>query len=152
MESFWSLVSCSFSTSDLAFPPRFLFLRRSNLFVSQVDGYETNQCNPLEWKGPPGAQRDAARKANKILRKFWKTRADTVGRFRMILRQNELVFVRRRLDQLPIDICFSYFQTESFHSFSITRQQIFVEYSVERFSWFTNSWIKLISNKCVKKH
>lgn len=28
----------------------FLFLLRSNLLVSQANGYETNQCNPLEWK------------------------------------------------------------------------------------------------------
>lgn len=28
----------------------FLFLLQSNLLVSQANGYETNQCNPLEWK------------------------------------------------------------------------------------------------------
>ena len=28
----------------------FSFLLRSNLLVSQANGYETNQCNPLEWK------------------------------------------------------------------------------------------------------
>ena len=28
----------------------FSFFLRSNLLVSQANGYETNQCNPLEWK------------------------------------------------------------------------------------------------------